>query len=89
MSARRPAGLQHPVTELEQAALAADQIPQRPLFKPERLQGKINIAERAISQRLCDESLGREERLALRDALIALRVLLPPTELQDEKKNVA
>jgi hypothetical protein len=63
-------------------------------FHRERLQGKVNIAERAISQRLgegLDEALDLEERLALRDALIALRVLIPRKDEEDlgQKKNIA
>ena len=61
-------------------------------FNPELLQGKINIAERAISQRLCEDSINPEEHVALQDALTALRVLLPRKERAEgggEKENIA
>jgi hypothetical protein len=46
-------------------------------FKPEPLRHKVSIAQRAISQRLRARPAELEEQLALRDALIALRTLIP------------
>jgi hypothetical protein len=56
-------------------------------FKPELLPAKVNIAERAISERLYDDSLDREEQLAMRDALIALRTLIPVRERVNESEK--
>jgi hypothetical protein len=61
-------------------------------FNPQLLPGKINVAERAISQRFCEDSIDPEEHVALQDALIALRVLLPRKERAEgdgEKENIA
>lgn len=60
----------------------------------ELLPGKINIAERAIAERLNDLSLEAAERMALRDALNALLVLIEETkpkraDQQTQKKEVA
>lgn len=53
----------------------------------EKVPGKVNIAERAISLRLLDPSpCELDERIALREALLALRRLLPQT-VQDEKRS--
>jgi hypothetical protein len=60
-------------------------------FHPKQLTGKLNIAERAISQRLAASlggALDLEEQLALRDALIALRVLMPPKARAEEDRLV-
>lgn len=58
-------------------------------FRRERLEGRVNMAERAICQRLSEE-LDLEEQLALRDALSALQVLIPQkAREEDQKKNIA
>jgi hypothetical protein len=50
------------------------------IASPESLAGKINIAERAIAARLAvNQQLELAERIALNDALRALRVLLEET----------
>lgn len=55
-------------------------------LNPEHLAAKINIAERAISERLCDStSTDVEEGIALRDALQSLRVLLAEVRERNEK----
>ena len=46
---------------------------------PNSLAVKIAIAERAIATRLVDTDLGEDERLVIKDALRALRVLLRET----------
>jgi len=46
---------------------------------PNSLAVKIGIAERAIATRLVDTGLGEDERLVIKDALQALRVLLRET----------
>ena len=46
---------------------------------PNSLAVKIGIAERAIAARLVDTDLGEDERLVIKDALQALRVLLRET----------
>lgn len=62
------------------------------LAPPDALPIKINIAERAIAARLNDPNLGRYERVALRDGLSALRVLIAecksePARTTDENKK--
>jgi hypothetical protein len=53
----------------------------------ETVSSKINIAERAISARLVDSTPGTlDERIALREALLALRRLLSQT-VRDENKS--
>jgi hypothetical protein len=52
---------------------------------PENVPGKINIAERGLSVRLLDsEPLGIDERIAIGEALLALRRLI--RELADSKE---
>jgi hypothetical protein len=59
----------------------------------ESLPGKINIAERAIAVRLVDSNIGEDERIAVKDALQALRVLLaeatPKDKEEIQKKDIA
>ena len=60
-------------------------------FRREHVQGRVDMAERAIGQRL-SEALDLEEQLALRDALSALRVLIPQKAREEDlghKKNIA
>lgn len=56
-------------------------------FKPKHLQHKVNIAERTILQRLRERPLDPEEQLALRDALVALLVLIPMKERMRESEE--
>jgi hypothetical protein len=63
-------------------------------LRPEFLRSKINAAERAISARLCDpDPPDLDERIALRDALRSLRVLLDedsgPRKQSGDKKEIA
>jgi hypothetical protein len=55
-------------------------------FKPEILQRKVSVAERAISQRL-REKVDFQEYMALRDALIALQTLMPENGLEEHEKE--
>jgi hypothetical protein len=63
-------------------------------FRREFLRLKINAAERAISARLCDpDPPDLDERIALRDALRSLRILLDedsePGKKSSDKKEIA
>jgi len=57
-------------------------------LRPERLPEKIEVAERTLTERLSDpRQPDLNEQSALRDALHALRVFLPPSELASEAKS--
>jgi hypothetical protein len=63
-------------------------------LRPEFLPLKINAAEQAISARLCDpDPPDLDERVALRDALRSLRILLDedsgPAKESGDKKEIA
>jgi hypothetical protein len=48
--------------------------------RPDFVSGKVNLAQRAIAARLCEETPtenDNEERIAIREALNSLRALLP------------
>lgn len=60
--------------------------------RPEHLPKQVNVAQRAIYQRLSDPTLtDLDERIALREALLNLRELLPKRreskEAEDEKRS--
>jgi hypothetical protein len=56
------------------------------LAAPADLSAKINIAERAISARMAEsEDLDFDERIALNDALRALRILISESRSADRQ----
>jgi hypothetical protein len=54
-------------------------------IEPQPLQQKVNIAQRAIAQRLRENSTDPEEYVALRDGLRALGTLIPKKEHATEE----
>jgi hypothetical protein len=51
---------------------------------PEHIDKKLTAAEKAISERLVQRNLGRDEALALLDSLSALKVVHPKARLKVE-----
>ena len=59
-------------------------------FDPERLPTKISAAQRVIAERLSEiDPLDLNERLALKDAMRSLRVLVVPQQRQKPFSRVA